>query len=82
MTLSNANQHSPAGSGSLKLSELCSHLNRTEKEVWSSIRHGFLPKPIKTNRGYRWVRDDLRRAEIGLPPLGLFARLQLLGGQS
>jgi hypothetical protein len=82
MTLSKTIQDTPPGSGSLKISDLCRILNKTEIEVWEEVRSDFLPKPIKTNKGNRWIRDDLRRAELRLPPLGMLTRIRMLEGQS
>ena len=84
MTLSTSIQihNTTAGSGSLKISDLCRHLDKSETDIWEDVRSGWLPKPVKTQKGNRWVRDDLRRATMGLPPLGMLTRLRMLEGQS
>ena len=82
MTLNTTINTSNAGSGSLKISDLCRLLDRNETDIWKDVRSGWLPKPIKTQKGNRWVRDDLRRATMGLPPLGMLTRLRMLEGQS
>ena len=82
MTLSTSINISPAGSGSLKISDLCRLLGRSKADIWKDVRIGWLPKPIKTQKGNRWVRDDLRRATMGLPPLGMLTRLRMLEDES
>lgn len=62
----------------LRRDELCQLLGIDKSALNSLMKVGFLPKPINTRNGPRWVRDDISREKLGLKPLGMIQGLQLM----